>query len=372
MGRAIYEYNEFNQTTKVETFDGNIQINRYDAEGLRYEMEENGRLVQFIFNTNREVIAEKEHTWTSYIRTSELIASSNEYDKTFYHYASDEMGSITHIAQGIDILNQYEYDAWGEVVSQTETVQNRFKFNGQQLDPITQQYYLRARYYNPVIARFTQEDTYKGDGLNLYAYCRNNPVMYVDPSGHESLCNKKVRIEAYENQASLSESDKKNYTRLYASIIEIEGNRNSSQLWELREKIIAKVGDDIYYETMIKINFGAYLDNLQKNNLHINKEISKIELKNPHAHHIVYKKGSENLRQLVESAQEIILSVKIDPIISPENLILAPNTGHSYDNLKPIVDELKVIQDSMPDFSQVKQERVIDVLRRYGEISQGR
>ncbi|ONI41420.1 hypothetical protein AN639_10830 [Candidatus Epulonipiscium fishelsonii] len=94
------------------------------------------------------------------------------------------MGSITHICQDETILNKYEYDAWGEVVNQTETIQNRFKFNGQQLDPITQQYYLRAKYYNPVIARFTQEDTYRGDGLNLYAYCVNNPVMYVDPSGY--------------------------------------------------------------------------------------------------------------------------------------------------------------------------------------------
>ena len=46
------------------------------------------------------------------------------------------------------------------------------------------QYYLRARFYNPVIARFTQEDTYRGDGLNLYAYCQNNPVFYTDPSGN--------------------------------------------------------------------------------------------------------------------------------------------------------------------------------------------
>ena len=29
-----------------------------------------------------------------------------------------------------------------------------------------------------------QEDVYQGDGLNLYAYCRNNPVMYYDPSGY--------------------------------------------------------------------------------------------------------------------------------------------------------------------------------------------
>ena len=77
-----------------------MQINRYDAEGLRYEMEENRKLVQFIFNTNREVIAEKETQWTSYIRGSTLLASSTEHARTYYHYASDEMDSITHITEG--------------------------------------------------------------------------------------------------------------------------------------------------------------------------------------------------------------------------------------------------------------------------------
>ncbi|MDQ0173349.1 AHH domain-containing protein [Paenibacillus tundrae] len=49
---------------------------------------------------------------------------------------------------------------------------------------MTGHYYLRARFYNPQIARFTQEDTYRGDGLNLYAYVANNPIRYVDPSGY--------------------------------------------------------------------------------------------------------------------------------------------------------------------------------------------
>ncbi len=39
--KATYSYDQFNKTIKVETFDGNTQINRYDPEGLRYEMEEN-------------------------------------------------------------------------------------------------------------------------------------------------------------------------------------------------------------------------------------------------------------------------------------------------------------------------------------------
>nr|WP_317360111.1 RHS repeat-associated core domain-containing protein [uncultured Tyzzerella sp.] len=105
------------------------------------------------------------------------------------------MGSITHIVDNRKILNQYEYDAWGNVLSQKETINNRFKFNGKQLDPITQQYYLRARFYNQIIGRFTQEDTYRGDGLNLYPYCANNPIYYVDPSGN--VCEKSKQI--YEN-----------------------------------------------------------------------------------------------------------------------------------------------------------------------------
>ena len=55
-------------------------------------------------------------------------------------------------------------------------------------DGISGQYYLRARFYNPKIGRFMQEDAYRGDGLNLYAYCQNNPITYYDPSGYMGLC----------------------------------------------------------------------------------------------------------------------------------------------------------------------------------------
>ena len=191
--KARYSYDAFNRTTRVETFDGNVQVNRYDAEGLRYEMEENGNLVQFIFNQEREVVTEEDSTGlTRLIRATELIARSSDSARTYYHYASDEMGSTTHIVdEAGTVQNRYEYDAWGNLTAQEEAVSNRFKYTGQQFDPVTQQYYLRARFYNPVIARFTQEDIYRGDGLNLYAYCANNPVLYEDPSGFaQSKCYK--------------------------------------------------------------------------------------------------------------------------------------------------------------------------------------
>ena len=99
-----------------------------------------------------------------------------------------------------NVLNRYEYDAFGNFTLKEETVENRFGFAGEQYDPAANLYYLRARFYNPVIGRFIQEDTYYGDGLNLYTYCHNNPVGYVDPSGHTGNCpNKQAAIDYLRN-----------------------------------------------------------------------------------------------------------------------------------------------------------------------------
>ncbi|NCB53033.1 MAG: hypothetical protein EOM54_14335 [Clostridia bacterium] len=78
---------------------------------------------------------------------------------------------------------------WGwSAGTDTAQADNPFRYCGEYLDSETVFYYLRARYYDPDLGRFTQEDTYRGIAtnplsLNLYTYCGNNPIIYNDPSG---------------------------------------------------------------------------------------------------------------------------------------------------------------------------------------------
>jgi RHS repeat-associated protein len=204
-GENNYTYDALNRIAQVTTKAGDIQRNHYDAEGLRHQMEENGELVSFLYS-DREAILEEDTAGNRvrYIRGHELLASDCAAARTYYHYASDEMGSITHIVdEEGEIRNCYEYDAFGNFVVQEETVKNRFGFTGEIRDALTGQYYLRARFYNPVVARFLNEDIYYGDGLNLYAYCHNNPVGYIDPSGH--ICEDKyAAIESIRKEHGLT------------------------------------------------------------------------------------------------------------------------------------------------------------------------
>jgi len=110
-------------------------------------------------------------------------------DKHFYLH--DRLGSVRLlIDESGDVANVYTYQPYGQLIA-TETAvttKNPFKFTGQWFDDEIDQYYLRARQYDPQISRFTSRDPVSGTfskpmTLNVYLYCVNNPVNCTDLTG---------------------------------------------------------------------------------------------------------------------------------------------------------------------------------------------
>lgn len=95
---------------------------------------------------------------------------------------------------------EYKYDAWGRAtyasdqlpISNWLCLLNPFRYRGYIYDSETGMYWLRSRYYYPELHRFISADTLfgrLGEPLdhNLYAYCRNNSTMLIDPYGTAAI-----------------------------------------------------------------------------------------------------------------------------------------------------------------------------------------
>ena len=185
-GTKSYVYDLYNRVREITTETGDHIKNSYTPLGLRYKKEVNGVVSRYIVD-DWNIIAEvdKENNIKSReVRGYELLKKEVENKDYFYH--TNEHGDVTYLSNiAGEIENSYSYDVFGNIRKRKENIENIFKYAGEQLDEETEQYYLRARYYNPTIGRFTQEDVYRDDGLNLYVYVINNPLLWVDPSGYK-------------------------------------------------------------------------------------------------------------------------------------------------------------------------------------------
>jgi RHS repeat-associated protein len=107
-----------------------------------------------------------------------------------YFLLGDHLGSTSITADsGGSFVAEIRYKAWGESRYSNGTTPTSFHFTGQREESGIGLYFYNARWYDPSLSRFAQADTIvPGAGnpqaYNRYAYTLNNPLRYVDPSGH--------------------------------------------------------------------------------------------------------------------------------------------------------------------------------------------
>lgn len=206
---------------QLETYvDGNKTIEfEYDENGLRHRktVKENGVITErydYVW-ANGSLVSQ---TYTTYSNGTVNTSNTAKFiydtwgtlqgfvlnDTATYLYTKNLQGDITSIVNenGQTILN-YSYDAWGAVTFSATSMQNMllaytlsyvspFTYRGYCYDYDIELYYLQSRYYSAEIGRFINTDdtqiaiATQGEvlGANLFAYCNNEPVMFVDYDGY--------------------------------------------------------------------------------------------------------------------------------------------------------------------------------------------
>ena len=168
----------------------------YDTEGIRTSKTVNGVTTTYSY-LNGVLYSQTTGTDTMYFLYDEKgMAYGFIYNGDTYYYSRNIQGDVVYICDDYGYVASYTYDAWGNVVNISGMREahialanaNPIRYRGYYYDTETGFYYLQSRYYDPETGRFISADGQLAagsdlTGLNLFAYCGNNPVNRKDPNG---------------------------------------------------------------------------------------------------------------------------------------------------------------------------------------------
>ena len=166
----------------------------HDGKGLRRTKHVGGITTTYTYDSNGKLLKEEGAKTIEYVYGAEGIIGII-IDQIPYLFRKNVFGDVTHIYNvNGGLVGKYSYTAFGECTVERDingvASDNPIRYRSYYYDTETSLYYLKTRYYDPEIGRFMTIDDISYldpdtiNGLNLYAYCGNNPVMRVDENGN--------------------------------------------------------------------------------------------------------------------------------------------------------------------------------------------
>ena len=183
------------------TSGAGTQVNRYSGDGQRVSKTEGSDATNYFYQDGSVLYTTDSQGNVkafNLLNVSDILGTLriNGNNVSSYFYTEDMRGSTVNVIDnsGNTVLS-YWYDDFGQVNEYRESgnsLINEVQYTGAIYDELTGLLYLNARFYDPATGRFISQDTYRGERddagtWHLYVYCANDPVNYVDPSGHVKI-----------------------------------------------------------------------------------------------------------------------------------------------------------------------------------------
>ncbi|MFY8351374.1 RHS repeat-associated core domain-containing protein [Pseudoalteromonas sp. SSM20] len=238
--QTTYRYDMRNRMVAMDataTNNGTQANYQYNIDGIRTSKTVNGQATHYLIDNTTayaQVIAETDSLGSrlkTYLYGDDLISQTDSTNTTnTFHY--DGLGSTRSLSDDSgEQSDTYDYLAFGELQNQTGTTDNNYLYTGEQFDGDLDQYYLRARYYDQGVGRFTQQDAWMGrDGepvtLNKYLYTHADPVNGIDPSGYMTIGGQVTKGQLINNLVSMNLNQayrvtlKRGANRLMCAVVE--------------------------------------------------------------------------------------------------------------------------------------------------------
>jgi RHS repeat-associated protein len=205
----------------------------YDVLGRRDSRTDGTNTEHYIYNGN-QVVADvdsngnllRSYVWGPGIDNLLALTVCTNGTTNTYYALKDHLNTVHALIDGSGtIIERYEYDAWGKILGVYDAggaeltqsaIGNRYLWQGREYDFATGLYYFRARWYDPISARFVSKDPIGiSGGLNQYVAFGNNGVNFVDPLGLIRASKNPTNLGTQElSQAALEQEYQAVYLRL--------------------------------------------------------------------------------------------------------------------------------------------------------------
>ncbi|MCP4352355.1 MAG: hypothetical protein GY795_43405 [Desulfobacterales bacterium] len=190
-GTRTFDYDQNNRLVRVSEYETVLGEYFYDGRGRRVKKIASGVTTLYHYDYKDNLIAETDGNGIPLrdviYQNGERVAMKLYGDYAgMYYFINDHLGTAHKIINSAGaVVWLAAYSGFGEAHIITETITNNFRFPGQYYDEETELHYNWHRYYDPKTGRYMTPDPigFRGGDVNLYVYCLNNPVNYVDPDG---------------------------------------------------------------------------------------------------------------------------------------------------------------------------------------------